>query len=71
MAKTINFGRPPGETDIAWFVKNIGPRTHYTKFSIGGKGWRFTYEQDNPWSIKHWNLTVDDDKMLTYYLLVR
>lgn len=65
MAKTIKFGGPPGETDLAWFVKNIGPRTHYTKYSIGGKGWKFT------WSTKHWMLTIDDDKMLTYYLLVR
>ena len=69
MSKTINFGRVPGEKDLEWFAKNIGPRNHYTKYSIGGEGWCFTYEQDNPWSKQDWNLSVDDEKMLTYYLL--
>ena len=71
MAKTIKFGKEPSEKDLAWFAKHIGPRTHYTKFSIGGKGWRFTYEQDNPWSVKYWYLTVDDEKMLTYWTLMK
>jgi hypothetical protein len=61
----------PDEKTIAWFDKNVGPRTHYTKNSIGGKGWRFTFEQDNPWSVKSWYLTVDDEKYLSYYLLVK
>jgi hypothetical protein len=61
----------PTEETIAWFVKNVGPRSHYTKYSIGGKGWRFTYEQDNPWSVKHWYLRIEDEKYLSYYLLVK
>jgi len=69
MAKTINFGRVPGEKDLEWFAKNIGPRTHYTKYNIGGEGWHFTLLSDNPWSKKDWVLTVEDDQMMTYYLL--
>lgn len=70
MAKTIKFGKAPSEQDIAWFVKHIGPRTHYLPTSIGGKGWRFTLEKfDSYW--KNWYLTVDDEKMLTYWTLVR
>jgi hypothetical protein len=62
----------PNEETIAWFVKNIGPRTHYTTYSIGGKGWRFTLDQDNPYTMKgDWYLTVDDEKYLSYYLLVK
>lgn len=61
----------PDEKTIAWFSKHVGPRTHYTKYSIGGKGWNFTYEQDNPWSVKNWYLTVQDEKYLSYYLLVK
>lgn len=72
MAKTIKFGREPSEKDLAWFVKHIGPRTHYTKFSIGGEGWRFTFDQDNPYSMKgDWYLTVNDGKWLTYWTLMK
>jgi hypothetical protein len=63
-AKMIIKGLPT-EKDIGWFVKNIGPRTHWLPNSIGGKGWRFEVK-DGAW----W-LTMDDDKMLTYYLLVK
>jgi hypothetical protein len=70
MAKTIKFGDSPSEQDIAWFVKHIGPRTHYLPNSIGGKGWRFTLEKIN-YHGKIWNLTVDDEKMLMYWTLVR
>jgi hypothetical protein len=72
MAKTINFGRQPTEKDIEWFVKHVGPRTHYLRYSVGGKGWRFTFDQDNPYMQRgDWYLTVDDEKMLTYWTLVR
>lgn len=71
MAKTIKFGKEPREKDLAWFVKHVGPRTHYTRFSIGGKGWLFTYEQDNPWAVGQWFLTVQDEKMLTYWTLMK
>lgn len=71
MAKTIKFGGRPTESDLQWFAKHIGPRTHYTQFSIGGEGWRFTFQQDNPWSVKQWYLTVEDAKMLTFCTLAR
>jgi hypothetical protein len=61
----------PSDKTIAWLEKNVGPRTHYTKYNIGGKGWRFICEQDNPWSAKHWYLTIDDEKMRMFYLLSR
>jgi hypothetical protein len=62
----------PNEETIAWFVKHVGPRTHYTAYSIGGNGWRFTLDQDNPYTMKgDWYLSVDDEKYLSYYLLVK
>lgn len=67
MAKTITVPGPDEKT-IEWFVKHVGPRTHYFPGSIGGKGWRFvryTSEQKH-----NWTLTVDDEKMLVFYLLV-
>ena len=71
MAKTIKFGKEPSEQDIAWFVKHIGHRTHYLPFSIGGKGWKFTLEQVGDTDWKTWYLTVDDEKMLMYWTLVK
>lgn len=70
MTATITTSMPDEKT-IAWFVRNVGPRTHYLPNSIGGKGWKFTAENDNPWSTRHWCLRVDDEKMLTYYLLMK
>jgi len=67
MAKTILYGSSrPSEEHIEWFAKHVGERTHYLMHSVGGNGWRFVRNND-----KGWLLTVDDDKMLTYYLLVR
>lgn len=72
MAETINFGRRPTEDDIQWFIKNIGPRTHWLPYSIGGKGWKFTLDQHNPYSMQgDWYLTVNDGKMLTYWTLMK
>jgi hypothetical protein len=68
MPKTIKFGKAPSEQDISWFVKHIGHRTHYLPGSIGGKGWKFTLDQD---PMQTWYLTVDDEKMLTYWTLIR
>jgi len=72
VANTIKFGEAPSEKDIAWFVTHIGHRTHYLPNSIGGKGWRFRLCKDNPCTEKGiWHLTLEDDKMMSYYLLVR
>lgn len=70
MAVTVKASMPDEKT-IAWFSNHVGPRTHYTKYSIGGKGWNFTHEKDNPWSARNWYLTVQDEKYLSYYLLVK
>ena len=67
---TIEVSGRPTDKDIEWFIKNVGPRTHWLPKSIGGKGWRFEAGPIDhiQWSVK-WYLTLDDDKMLTYYLL--
>lgn len=71
MAVTVKSSRPDEKT-IAWFSKHVGPRTHYTKYNVGGEGWRFVFDQDNPYTAKgDWYLTVDDEKYLSYYLLVK
>lgn len=69
---TIEVSGRPTDKDIEWFIKNVGPRTHWLPKSIGGKGWRFEAGpiSHTQWSVK-WYLTLDDDKMLTYYLLVK
>ena len=70
---TIEVSGRPTDKDIEWFIKNVGPRTHWLPKSIGGKGWRF--EAGSTGRGRHkpvkWYLTLDDDKMLTYYLLVK
>jgi len=65
MVTTVKTKGRPSDKDIDWFVKNIGPRTHWMPKSIGGKGWRFETSHGE------WYLTMDDDKMMTYYLLIR
>ena len=69
MTAKVKVTRPNEET-IAWFVKHVGPRTHYLQHSIGGKGWLFEFKRHNPYE-RDWYLTVDDEKYLSYYLLVK
>ena len=73
MAKTIVYGtNRPSEEHIEWFAKHVGPRTHYLMGSVGGEGWRFAHHKDNPYTQKgEWHLTVQDEKMLMYWTLVR
>jgi hypothetical protein len=59
----------PSEKTIAWFVKNVGPRSHYLPNSIAGHGWKFHAIKENKG--KQWYLTLEDEKYLTYYLLVK
>ena len=67
MAKTITYGtNRPSTEHIAWFAKHVGERTHYLMHSVGGKGWRFSRDTD-----KVWTLTVQDDRWLTYWTLVK
>ncbi len=70
MSATVKADRPDERT-IAWFAKNVGPRTHYLPKSIGGKGWKFHVDRENPWAADRWYLTVEDEKYLTLYLLVK
>lgn len=67
MAATVKSDRPDERT-IAWFAKNVGPRTHYLPKSIGGKGWKFHVKYE---PMPCWYLTVEDEKYLTLYLLVK
>ena len=67
MAKTVLYGvNRPNEEVIEWFTKHVGPRTHYLMNSVGGKGWRFQRDLD-----KKWLLTVEDEKMLMYWTLMK
>ena len=71
MAKTIVYGTSrPTEKDIEWFSRHVGPRTHYLMHSVGGKGWKFIFHRYSP-TEREWQLTVDDEKMLMYWTLVR
>ena len=72
MAMRVKFNREPDDDDLAWFSKNIGPRTHWLMTKRGGVGWEFQWDNDGSgW--RQWFLTVDDEygKILTYYLLMR
>ncbi len=66
MAKTIKYGNYLDERVIEWFSKNVGPRTHYLQYSVGGKGWKFERRDGGGW----W-LTVEDGKWLTYWTLMK
>ena len=77
MTIKIKFGKYPNEDIVKWFIDHVGPRTHHIHNNIGGRGWKFEFEEVTPmpgWD-KHreWFLTVDDEheKTLTYYLLMR
>ena len=71
MAKTIVYGTSrPTETDIEWFAKHVGPRTHYLQHSVGGEGSKFIFHRYSP-TEREWKLTVEDEKMLMYWTLVR
>lgn len=72
MPKTIEASGRPSEQVIDWFVKHVGPRTHYLPHSIGGKGWRFEVKFDRSKApYPKWYLTVDDEKMLMYWMLLK
>ena len=75
MAIKIKFGKYPHDDIIQWFVDHIGPRTHHIHNKIGGRGWKFEFESPDTgpsWQGEpEWYLTVDDEKTLTYYLLMR
>ena len=68
MAKTVRYEGRPTERVLLWFDKNVGRRTHYLPHSIGGFGWQFTL---NTLKNDGWELTVEDEKMLMYFFLVK
>jgi len=71
MATKIKFNKVPNEDVIQWFIDHIGPTTHNLHNKIGGVGWKFEFESPDWREWHEWYLTVDDEKMLTYYLLMR
>ena len=73
----IKIDHKPSELEIVWFTKHVGPRTHYLPHSIGGIGWIFNYDYSDHMNPDYndvgsnWILTLQDEKMLTYYLLTQ
>lgn len=57
-----------GEQEL-WLAKNIGPRLHYLHNSIGGEGWIAKLEWDSGLSVKKWYLTLEDDKLATFFAI--
>lgn len=53
-----------------WLCKNIGPRLHYLHNSIGGQGWIAKKEWDPGMVNQRWYLTLEDDKMATYFTIM-
>ena len=60
---TIKLKHRLTERQIAWLSVNVGERTHYLNMSIGGKGWRSTYQRSE------WVLRFDDDRYASWFML--
>lgn len=63
----VKIGQRPSESQILWLEKNIGPRTHWIKNSVGGHGWR-AIEGTNP--KREWFITFDNDAHASWFTLV-
>ena len=69
MAIKIPFGTNlTGEQEL-WLSKNVGPRLHYLHNSIGGEGWIAKIEWDPGMVVKKWYLTLEDDKLATFFTI--
>ena len=67
----------PTATQEQWLTKNIGPRMHWMKKSIGGEGWiakeemKLEKQEDGNILVRYdWYLTFEDNKMATYYTIL-
>jgi hypothetical protein len=52
-----------------WLAKNVGPRLHYLHNSIGGQGWIANYEWTSGVVQRKWYLTLQDDKLATFFAI--
>lgn len=55
-----------------WLAKNVGPRLHYLHNSIGGVGWIMKLTTSTPDGIsyeKKWVLTLEDERLASWFLL--
>jgi len=64
----LHNNRLTGEEE-QWLTKNVGPRMHYLHNSIGGQGWLVKFEWDPGLISKKWYLTLEDDKLATFFRL--
>lgn len=64
---TLKHGLQPEEEQ--WLARNIGPRMHYIHNSIGGQGWIAKQEWNPGMSSKYWNLTFEDERYASFFLL--
>jgi hypothetical protein len=70
MTTTITLkGNLTGEQE-QWLAKNIGPRMHYIHNSIGGQGWIARHEWKPGMVSKYWNLSIEDDRLATFFVLM-
>jgi hypothetical protein len=52
-----------------WLAHNVGPRMHYLHHSIGGQGWIAKIEWDPGMVTKRWYLTLEDDRLATFFTI--
>lgn len=52
-----------------WLAKNVGPRMHYLHNSIGGQGWIVKNEWEPSMVQKRWYLTLEDDRLATFFAI--
>ena len=69
MAVTIKLKDRLHPTEEMWLLKNIGRRLHYMHNSIGGEGWAARAKWDPGMVNNHWTLTLEDERMATWFLL--
>ncbi len=64
----LHHNRLTGEEE-QWLTHNVGPRMHYLHNSIGGQGWLVKQEWEPGMVSKQWFLTLEDDKLATFFTL--
>lgn len=52
-----------------WLMKNVGPKMHHLHNSIGGQGWIVKNEWEPSMVQKRWYLTLEDDKLATFFTI--
>lgn len=70
--KTINLKNDLTTEQVAWLLKNIGPKMHHLHNSVGGEGWivkKQVKENADGKFYTYWSLTFEDERYATFFAI--